>query len=152
MMARVCQRFRSLLVIPVIGAVAVSGWFYWQTTKPTGMVTARIVLDRGVCRSLLHDSDCRRLAQGGVVVIFGPVTNTGGSPETHEVTLHSANQRIAFRLPPGSYDLGLWIEPPYQALLPSFGTHGSGNFVVRADRTTNLGVVQPGADWVVTES
>jgi hypothetical protein len=27
----------------------------------------------------------------------------------------------------------------------------SGNSVVRADTTTNLGVVEPGAGWVITE-
>jgi hypothetical protein len=152
MMARVWQRFRSLLIVAAIGAVAVAGWGYWQTTKPTGTVTARIVLDKGVCRSPLHAAGCRRLAHGGVLVIFGPVSNTSGSPQTHEVTLHSANQPISFRLPPGSYGLGFWVEPPYQALLPNFGTQNSGNFVVQADKTTNLGVVQPGAGWVITKS
>ena len=151
-MAFVSQRYRSVLIVATIGALALAGWYYWQTTKPTGTVTARIVLDKGVCRSSLHAPVCRRLAHGGVVVIFGPVTNSDGGPDTHEVTLHSAEQRISLRLPPGSYGLGFWIEPPYRALLPNFGTHNSGNFVVRPDRTTNLGVVQPGTGWVITES
>jgi hypothetical protein len=146
------KRFRSVLIVVLIGAMVVAGWKVWRASQPTGTVTARIVLDRGVCSTPLHASECQRLAHGGILVVFGPITNSTPNPETHEIKLRSVHQTVSLGLQPGSYDLGFWIEPPYRVLLPNFGTKSSGNFVVRADTTTDLGIVQPGTDWIVTES
>jgi hypothetical protein len=138
------------VVAVAMGSLAVGIWQYWQSTKPMGRVEARIVLGGAVCRVPAHVSICRRLASGGRVVIFGPISKTGASPGRLEVTLESARQTLSVSLAPGTYDFGFWITPPYQELLPNFGTHDSGTFVVQPDRTTELGRVQPGNGWVIT--
>jgi hypothetical protein len=83
-------------------------------------------------------------------VIFGPVSSTTVNPTHHVVTLHPVAQPISLSLTPGAYSIGFWIEKPYAVLLPNFGTQDSGNFVIRADTTINLGVVEPGDSWVIT--
>lgn len=150
--AEVWRRFKAVWIVAAIGLVAVGGWLYWQTTKPVGRVVARIVLNGHVCELPAHISICKHLANGGQIVIYGPVSPSTADPTQHVVTLHSADQTISLSLTPGTYGVGFGIERPYILLLPNFGTHDSGNFVIRADRTTNLGTVEPGHGWVITES
>jgi hypothetical protein len=133
-----------------MGSLAVGIWQYWQSTKSVGRIEARVELRGAVCRVPAHVSICRRLANGGQVVIFGPVGKTDASPGRLEVTLESARQNISMHLAPGTYDFGFWVKQPYQELLPNFGTQDSGTFVVRPGRTTELGLVQPGDAWVIT--
>jgi hypothetical protein len=148
--AELWHRFKPLWIVAAVGFVAVGVWFYWQTTKPVGRVVARIVLNGQVCKLPAHASVCNHLAYGGQVVIYGPISPTTADPTQHVVTLHSVNQTISLSLSPGSYGIGFAIERPYSLLLPN-GTQGDGgDFVIRADTTINLGVVEPGDSWVIT--
>jgi hypothetical protein len=52
-------------------AVAVGGWKY--THPVTGTLTARIVLDGRVCRVPTHQTVCRKIADGGTLIVYGPI-------------------------------------------------------------------------------
>jgi hypothetical protein len=141
---------RALLVAVVAVAVAVGGWRY--THPVTGTVTARIVLDGQVCRVPSHQTVCRKIADGGVVIVYGPITPGQASFDQHTVTINSTDSHITLHLEPGTYSLDFAVDLPYAVLLPDFGYKHNGTFIIRANQITALGRVEPGKDWVITES
>ena len=129
--------------------MAVGGWKY--THPITGTMTARIVLDGPVCRVPSHQPVCRKIAYGGTVIVYGPITQGEAHFDHHTVTIDSAEGRITLHLEPGTYALDFAVDLPYAVLLPDFGYKNDGAFTIHAHQTTRLGTVEPGKIWVITE-
>jgi hypothetical protein len=140
---------RAALLAVVALALAVGGWKY--THPLTGTLTARIVLDGPVCRVPTHQSACRKIADGGAVIVYGPITHGQWHSDPHTVTINSADSHITLHLEPGTYGLAFAVGLPYEVLEPDFGYKNDGAFTIHAHRTTVLRKVEPGAIWVITE-
>jgi hypothetical protein len=135
---------RAVLVLAVLGlAAGALGWRHVGGGKQ-GSMTARVLLSGRACRG--HEADCAKLAHGGTIVVFGPIVEGSAHFPRHLVRLNAVDSRVRLRLRPGAYMFAFYIQPPWATLLPNFG---DGDFQVDAGRTTELGVVQPSANWIV---
>jgi hypothetical protein len=116
--------------------------------KPSGSVDATFVLTGGSCRS--HAAACAKLADGGSVVIFGPVREGTADWPRHLIRLDGPTTSISIPLDPGLYSLAFFIEPPWATLLPDFGKSPAEGVFTVGKRAVHLGVVRPGKGWIVT--
>ena len=134
----------ALALVLALGLAAAALALRHSTGHAQGTMTARVLLAGGPCEQ--HAAACARLAHGGNVVVFGPVVEGSASYPRHLLRLNAADSRVRLRLDPGMYAFAFFIRPPWTTLLPNFD---DGGFQIVAGRTTDLGLVEPSANWVV---
>jgi hypothetical protein len=135
----------ALVLLVAVGGVAVGYAAHQGNDGPRGAMVAGVDLAGPNCRT--HVTACTTLARSGQVVLFGPIREGESSFPKHLISLHGADTSIRMRLSPGDYSFAFYVRPPWLTLAPNFGRDGG--FRIRVGETTDLGVVQPSADWRV---